>query len=58
MGEIHHSLAYLNWLSYQKKSLTRVVMEGNDLSIKDGRVGITIKDAGDNLAFDTALCAL
>lgn len=27
-------------------------MEGSDLSIKDGRVGITIKDAGDNLAFD------
>lgn len=33
-------------------------MEGSDLSIKDGRVGITIKDAGDYLAFDTALCAL
>uniref|UniRef100_A0A8C4LM37 Uncharacterized protein n=1 Tax=Equus asinus TaxID=9793 RepID=A0A8C4LM37_EQUAS len=57
--EVHHPIAVAKFIVIPGNELDKVVVEGNaSPSIKGGRVGVTVKIAGDNLVLSVAQDAL
>lgn len=55
--KIHHSVA--KFVVTSENELHKVAVEGvTSVSISGGRVGITVKDTGEHMVPETALCAL
>lgn len=53
--KVHHSVAIVKFVVVSENVLDKVVLEGNSSpSIEGGRVGGTVKVAGDNLVLSVA----
>jgi hypothetical protein len=51
--QTHHPIAITKFIVIPGNKLDKVFVEGNAISsIKDGRVGITVKVTGDNMVLD------
>ena len=55
--KVHHLVAIVRFIVIPENELDKVVIESSaSPSIKGGRVGVTVKDSGDNLVLNVAGC--